>query len=129
PAHQRQHCGPGLPGPGAGGDLGHQARGGDVHHGEGAEVGARGTSKAAPHGADRSVPHRDHSPRLFAGRGDPISRPASNGRSKAMIIPLTGARTESARLQPRVNVVSFFVLLSCFIAGTIPTILTQSPFY
>jgi regulator of protease activity HflC (stomatin/prohibitin superfamily) len=32
-------------------------------------------------------------------------------------------------LQPRVNVVSFFVLLACFIAGTIPTILTRSPFY
>jgi regulator of protease activity HflC (stomatin/prohibitin superfamily) len=46
-----------------------------------------------------------------------------------MIIPVTGARTESARLQPRVNVISFFVLLSSFIAGVIPTILTQSPFY
>ena len=46
-----------------------------------------------------------------------------------MIIPVTATKGESRQFNARVNVVSFFVLLSCFIVGVVPTILTQNPLY
>src|ERR1051325_9219451 len=129
PAPQREHGGARLPGAGAGGGAGHPARGGDVHRREGAEVGARGASKTPPQRADRSISHRDRSARIFAGRGDQTSRPASNGRSEAMIIPVTATKGEPRQFNARVNVVSFIVLLVFLVGGLVPTILTQNPVF
>jgi regulator of protease activity HflC (stomatin/prohibitin superfamily) len=46
-----------------------------------------------------------------------------------MIIPVTTTKGESRRVDPRVNVVSFFVLLFSIGAGLIGSLATKSPFY
>src|SRR5262249_39794174 len=57
---------------------------------------------------------------------DRTSRPASNGRSKTMIIPVTGAKAE---MRPPMNIISFLVMLFFFIVGGVYTVVSRNPVY